>query len=131
MLACSLLPVHQKGGPVIQRRYHKEQRSKKFLQVKIREMPFLSKDWRDPGDQWVRYDGGWEKRKTLSTSEGPNSSSPHHHFATTIPAELRQQAHQHESQTTSGYKPAAKQDLVAVDRDGNFVNRHMQVSIFV
>ena len=94
-------------------------------------MPFLSKDWRDPGDQWVRYDGGWEKRKTLSTSEGPNSSSPHHHFATTIPAELRQQAHQHESQTTSGYKPAAKQDLVAVDRDGNFVNRHMQVSIFV
>ena len=94
-------------------------------------MPFLSKDWRDPGDQWVRYDGGWEKRKTLSTSEGPNSSSPHHHFATTIPAELRQQAHQHESQTTSGYKPVAKQDLVAVDRDGNFVNRHMQVSISV
>ena len=31
-------------------------------------MPFLSKDWRDPGDQWVRYDGGWEKRKTLSVA---------------------------------------------------------------
>ena len=28
-------------------------------------MPFISKDWRSPGEEWVRYEGGWEKRKTV------------------------------------------------------------------
>ena len=28
-------------------------------------MPFLSKDWRSPGEKWVRYGGGWEMRKTV------------------------------------------------------------------
>ena len=28
-------------------------------------MPFLSKDWRSPGEEWIRYEGGWEKRKTV------------------------------------------------------------------
>jgi hypothetical protein len=28
-------------------------------------MPFLSKDWRSPGEKWVRYEGGWEMRKTV------------------------------------------------------------------
>lgn len=27
-------------------------------------MPIFSKDWRDPGDKWVKTDdGGWEKEK--------------------------------------------------------------------
>lgn len=30
-------------------------------------MPFLSKDWRSPGEKWVRYDGGWEMKKTVWT----------------------------------------------------------------
>ena len=29
------------------------------------KMPFLSKDWRSPGEEWIRYEGGWEKRKTV------------------------------------------------------------------
>lgn len=24
-------------------------------------MPFLGRDWRSPGDQWVRTSEGWEK----------------------------------------------------------------------
>eukprot|EP00095_Tigriopus_kingsejongensis_P009453 maker-scaffold197_size267318-snap-gene-0.13 protein:Tk09453 transcript:maker-scaffold197_size267318-snap-gene-0.13-mRNA-1 annotation:"f-box only protein 25" len=28
-------------------------------------MPFLSKDWRSPGEKWVRYEGGWEMKKTV------------------------------------------------------------------
>lgn len=28
-------------------------------------MPFLSRDWRSPGEKWVRYDGGWEMKKTV------------------------------------------------------------------
>lgn len=26
-------------------------------------MPFLSRDWRSPGDQWVRTSEGWERLK--------------------------------------------------------------------
>ena len=32
-------------------------------------MPFLSKDWRSPGEKWVRYKGGWEMKKTVWTSQ--------------------------------------------------------------
>ena len=28
-------------------------------------MPFISKDWRSPGEEWVRYEGGWELKKTV------------------------------------------------------------------
>ena len=78
-------------------------------------MPFLSKDWRDPGDQWVRYDGGWEKRKTLSNETSQLSSS----YSTTSTNDGVNNT------TTTTTKKG--NELVAVDRDGNFVNRHMQV----
>ena len=38
-------------------------------------MPFISKDWRSPGEEWVRYEGGWELKKTISVSQ---NSSPDH-----------------------------------------------------
>ncbi|XP_068618195.1 F-box only protein 25 isoform X2 [Battus philenor] len=28
-------------------------------------MPFISKDWRSPGEEWVKTDEGWEKKKVL------------------------------------------------------------------
>lgn len=28
-------------------------------------MPFISKDWRSPGETWVKTDEGWEKLKVL------------------------------------------------------------------
>ncbi|CAH1398052.1 unnamed protein product [Nezara viridula] len=28
-------------------------------------MPFISKDWRSPGEHWVKTDEGWEKKKVL------------------------------------------------------------------
>nr|CAD7419702.1 unnamed protein product [Timema poppensis] len=28
-------------------------------------MPFLSKDWRSPGEEWVKTEEGWEKKKIL------------------------------------------------------------------
>ncbi|KAL1129244.1 hypothetical protein AAG570_013773 [Ranatra chinensis] len=28
-------------------------------------MPFISKDWRSPGEEWVKTEEGWEKRKVL------------------------------------------------------------------
>ena len=28
-------------------------------------MPFISKDWRSPGEEWVKYEGGWEKKSVL------------------------------------------------------------------
>ena len=38
-------------------------------------MPFLSKDWRSPGEEWVRYEGGWEKRKTVVSVPGSDSET--------------------------------------------------------
>lgn len=35
-------------------------------------MPFLSKDWRSPGEKWVRYGSGWEKKKTVFTTQHNN-----------------------------------------------------------
>lgn len=32
-------------------------------------MPFISKDWRSPGEEWVRYEGGWELKKTLTVNQ--------------------------------------------------------------
>ena len=29
-------------------------------------MPFISKDWRSPGEEWVKYEGGWEKKSVLT-----------------------------------------------------------------
>jgi len=28
-------------------------------------MPFISKDWRSPGEEWVKTEEGWEKKKIL------------------------------------------------------------------
>ncbi|XP_026462428.1 F-box only protein 25-like isoform X3 [Ctenocephalides felis] len=28
-------------------------------------MPFISKDWRSPGEEWVKTDEGWEKKRVL------------------------------------------------------------------
>lgn len=28
-------------------------------------MPFLGKDWRSSGDQWIRTENGWERSKVL------------------------------------------------------------------
>ncbi|KAG8233515.1 hypothetical protein J437_LFUL011676, partial [Ladona fulva] len=33
--------------------------------VKISKMPFISKDWRSPGEEWVKTEEGWEKKKIL------------------------------------------------------------------
>ena len=38
-------------------------------------MPFLSKDWRSPGEEWIRYEGGWEKRKTVILVPGSDNDS--------------------------------------------------------
>ncbi len=31
-------------------------------------MPFISKDWRSPGEEWVKTGEGWEKKKILECS---------------------------------------------------------------
>lgn len=31
----------------------------------ILNMPFISKDWRSPGEEWVKTEEGWEKKKIL------------------------------------------------------------------
>jgi F-box protein 25/32 len=38
-------------------------------------MPFISKDWRSPGEAWVRYDGGWELKRTISVNQKPSEDS--------------------------------------------------------
>ena len=38
-------------------------------------MPFLSKDWRSPGEAWVRHEGGWELKKTVWTSQSLKRNS--------------------------------------------------------
>ena len=32
-------------------------------------MPFISKDWRSPGEEWVKYDGGWEKKSVVTIQD--------------------------------------------------------------
>lgn len=36
-----------------------------FLLWKSVVMPFISKDWRSPGEAWVKTEDGWEKLKVL------------------------------------------------------------------
>lgn len=31
----------------------------------FKKMPFISKDWRSPGEEWVKTQEGWEKKKVL------------------------------------------------------------------
>jgi F-box protein 25/32 len=31
-------------------------------------MPFIGRDWRSPGEVWVKTDEGWEKIKLLQNS---------------------------------------------------------------
>uniref|UniRef100_A0A6B2EAG3 Putative f-box n=1 Tax=Phlebotomus kandelakii TaxID=1109342 RepID=A0A6B2EAG3_9DIPT len=38
-------------------------------------MPFYSKDWRDPGEAWVKTDEGWEKLKVLECGKRKRCSS--------------------------------------------------------
>jgi F-box protein 25/32 len=42
-------------------------------------MPFISKDWRSPGEAWVKTEEGWEKKKVLEnckTIKQGNSEEP-------------------------------------------------------
>lgn len=39
-------------------------------------MPFIGQDWRSPGEEWVKYDGGWEK-KSVVTINVENVSCQH------------------------------------------------------
>ena len=39
-------------------------------------MPFISKDWRSPGEEWVKYDGGWEKKSVVTIQDAV--STPQH-----------------------------------------------------
>lgn len=32
------------------------------------EMPFYAKDWRSPGESWIKTEDGWEKLKVLETN---------------------------------------------------------------
>ncbi|XP_055311220.1 F-box only protein 25 [Sitodiplosis mosellana] len=38
-------------------------------------MPFISKDWRSPGEAWVKTDDGWEKLKVLECGKRKRCSS--------------------------------------------------------
>lgn len=41
-------------------------------------MPFISKDWRSPGEEWVKTDEGWEKKKILECGRqilGPSAEN--------------------------------------------------------
>ncbi|KAK1123227.1 hypothetical protein K0M31_008860 [Melipona bicolor] len=37
-------------------------------------MPFISKDWRSPGEEWVKTVGGWEKKKILECANNKTLS---------------------------------------------------------
>lgn len=38
------------------------------------EMPFISKDWRSPGEEWVKTVEGWEKKKILECANNKTLS---------------------------------------------------------
>ena len=41
-------------------------------------MPFISKDWRSPGEEWVKYEGGWEKKSIVTTVDIASTSPKEH-----------------------------------------------------
>ena len=47
-------------------------------------MPFISKDWRSPGEAWVKYDGGWEKKSVVTISDNSNIITEHLDLVQTI-----------------------------------------------
>ena len=40
----------------------------------LRTMPFISKDWRSPGEEWVKTVEGWEKKKILECANNKTLS---------------------------------------------------------
>lgn len=47
----------------------RESRLRPLLLYSQSEMPFIGRDWRSPGEAWVKTDeGSWEKLKILETS---------------------------------------------------------------
>lgn len=38
-------------------------------------MPIFSKDWRDPGDRWIKTNGGWEKEKVAGCIPYPDEDT--------------------------------------------------------
>ena len=50
-----------------------------YLKKKKKEkMPFISKDWRSPGEEWVKYEGGWEKKSIVTTVDIASTSPKEH-----------------------------------------------------
>ena len=50
-----------------------------YLKKKKKEkMPFISKDWRSPGEEWVKYEGGWEKKSIVTTVDIASTSPKDH-----------------------------------------------------
>lgn len=35
----------------------------------LKKMPFIGQDWRSPGEAWVKYDGGWEKKSVVTIQD--------------------------------------------------------------
>ncbi|OXA52380.1 F-box only protein 25 [Folsomia candida] len=67
-------------------------------------MPFISKDWRSPGEQWVKIGPGWERAKVLnylhssyfgngdgSGGRGDESLQPQYNVTTRTTREIRRQ----------------------------------------
>ena len=40
-------------------------------------MPFIGQDWRAPGEEWVKYDGGWEKKSVVTITTGTENITEH------------------------------------------------------
>lgn len=46
--------------------YRRETKKKHNVTLPAEEMPFISKDWRAEGDEWIKTnDGNWERKKEI------------------------------------------------------------------
>ncbi|KAL3275614.1 hypothetical protein HHI36_020367 [Cryptolaemus montrouzieri] len=56
-------------------------------------MPFISKDWRSPGEAWVKTDEGWEKKKVLENCKAIKAESSDEETMEAAEAEQAMQPH--------------------------------------
>ena len=61
-LQAGLRTLHE-AGPELKRAISGE------LSDNAEEMPFISQDWRGPGEDWVKSEDGWEIRKVGSSQD--------------------------------------------------------------
>ncbi|XP_014682015.1 PREDICTED: F-box only protein 25-like isoform X2 [Priapulus caudatus] len=86
-------------------------------------MPFIGKDWRGPGDEWVKREEGWERLKLLSSSPSEEG-----YFQQRYENEIRHRTKNNSTSESDGSDDVAA-DSINSDNEDNVTQLNCSCSI--